>query len=331
MLISWNITKKCNLYCQHCYRESGPQAYSHNELNTAQGKTLLEQIEQAGFKMVILSGGEPLLRQDLFELAAFAGKLGLRPVLGSNGTLIDQTIAEKLFASGIKGVAISLDSASAAYHDQFRGFNGAWKKTIQGIKNSLAAGLRVQINTTLTESNFGQFNDIVELVSGIGVQALHPFFLVPTGRAINIEDESLKKERYFQMIDMILRKQKETRIELKPTCAPQFLPMAKEIGLQLRFTRGCLAGTGYCCILPDGDVHICPYLPVKVGNVREISFDKIWEQNEIFKNLREFQKYEGRCGQCPNVAICGGCRARAYYYNQENYMGEEPWCYRFRG
>jgi putative heme d1 biosynthesis radical SAM protein NirJ2 len=331
MLISWNTTKKCNLYCRHCYRDSGPEADSRNELSTAQGKTLLEQIVKAGFKLLILSGGEPLLRQDLFDLASYAVSIGLRPVLGSNGILIDQLMADKIFASGVKGIAISLDSASALYHDRFRGQIGAWEKTIQGIKNSIAAGLRVQINTTLTENNFDQFSNIVDLVTDMGVQALHPFFLVPTGRGVNIEEESLKKEQYFKMIDMILRKQKETRIELKPTCAPQFLPMAKEMGLQMRFTRGCLAGVGYCCILPNGDVHICPYLPVKVGNVKEVPFDKIWEQSAIFKNLRDYQKYEGRCGKCPNVTICGGCRARAYYYNQENYMAEEPWCYRFRG
>jgi putative heme d1 biosynthesis radical SAM protein NirJ2 len=331
MLISWNTTKKCNLYCRHCYRDSGPEAVSPDELNTVQGKTLLEQMKQAGFKMVILSGGEPLLRQDIFELAAYAVSIGLRPVLGSNGILIGEAMAQKIIAAGINGIAISLDSASAAYHDQFRGLNGAWEQTIQGIKNSLAAGLRVQINTTLTENNFDQFHDIVDLVTEIGVQALHPFFLVPTGRGINLEEESLKQEKYFQMIDTILRTQKETAIELKPTCAPQFLPMAKEMGLQMRFTRGCLAGVGYCCILPDGDVHICPYLPVKVGNVKETPFDRIWAQSEIFQKLRDYQQYEGRCGQCPNIAICGGCRARAYYYNQENYMAEEPWCYRFRG
>jgi radical SAM protein with 4Fe4S-binding SPASM domain len=300
------------------------------ELSTDEGKTLLDQIKMAGFKLVILSGGEPLLRKDIYELASHAVKIGLRPVMGSNGILITKDVADKLLASGITGIAISLDSPSREYHDLFRGCEGAWEQTIQGIKNSLTAGLRVQINTTLTENNFDQFEAITDFVIDLGVQALHPFFLIPTGRGKNIAQDSLKREKYFQMIETILQKQKETSIEIKPTCAPQFLPMAKEMEIPMRFTRGCLAGVAYCCILPNGDVHICPYLPVKVGNVLEKPFQEIWSDSEIFKTLRNYQKYEGRCGKCPHIDICGGCRARAYYYSDNNYMAEEPWCYRFR-
>lgn len=326
MIISWNTTKRCNLFCKHCYRESGPEVESPDELNTFEAKKLMDQIKQAGFKLLILSGGEPLLRPDIFEIATYANKIGLRPVLGSNGTLITMDIANKLVESGVTGIAISLDSVSSEYHDKFRNSAGAWDKAVIGMKNSLAAGLRVQVNTTLTETNFDQFGDIVDFIADLGMHAVHPFFLVPTGRGKNIEEDSLKKEKYFKMIETVLEKQKGISIELKPTCAPQFMKIAKDMGLPMRFTRGCIAGIAYCCILPNGDVDICPYLPVKVGNVRENPFDEIWAQSAIFNKLRNYKEYEGRCGECPSINICGGCRARAYYYSDGDYMATDPWC-----
>ncbi len=326
MILSWNTTKKCNLFCKHCYRDSGPEVESMNELNTDEGKKLIDEIQSAGFKILILSGGEPLLRKDIFELTSYAFQIGLRPALGSNGTLITSEIAEKLVKSGLSTVSISLDSLQCEYHDKFRNINGAWKKAVSGIENALTSGLRVQINTTLTDNNFDQFEDMVDFAIDLGVNALHPFFLVPTGRGKEIEEDSLKMEKYFQMIRTVMEKQKNISIELKPTCAPQFMPIAKDMGIPMRFARGCIAGISYCCILPNGDVHICPYLPVKVGNVREKPFNTIWAQSSVFKKLRNFEKYEGRCGQCSRINICGGCRARAYHYNDGNFMSEDPWC-----
>ncbi len=326
MILSWNTTKKCNLSCKHCYRESGPDVKSTNELTTNEGKTLIDQIKDAGFKILILSGGEPLLREDIFELASYAHSNGLRPALGSNGTMISNKIAEKIVISGIPVVSISLDSARARYHDDFRNYNGSWKKAIKGIKNSIDAGLKVQINTTLTENNFDEFKDIVDLANNLGVGAVHPFFLVPTGRGVHIEQDSLKRDKYFQMIKMVMKMQGDTDLELKPTCAPQFIPISKDMGISTRFTRGCIAGIRYCCILPNGDVNICPYLPVNTGNVKDKPFNKIWDESEVFKKLRNFREYEGKCGSCNNLDICGGCRARAYYYNQGDYMSEDPWC-----
>ena len=326
MIISWNTTKRCNLSCKHCYRESGPDVTSTSDLDTAQGKTLIGQIRDAGFKILILSGGEPLLRDDIFELASYANSNSLRPALGSNGTLISGKIAEKIVSSGISVVSISLDSATDKYHDDFRNSSGSWNKAVNGIKNSIDAGLKVQINTTLTGNNFEQFEDVVDLATNMGVGSVHPFFLVPTGRGVNIEQDSLKRDKYFQMIKMVMKMQGNSDLELKPTCAPQFIPISKEMGVETRFTRGCIAGINYCCILPNGDVHICPYLPVKTGNVVDKPFNKIWSDSEVFKKLRNFKEYEGQCGSCNNLNICGGCRARAYYYNQGNYMSEDPWC-----
>jgi AdoMet-dependent heme synthase len=325
LILSWNVTRKCNLFCKHCYRSSGPEIDPVNELDTQEGKLLINQIKRAGFKIIILSGGEPLLREDIFELASFASHNGLKPALGSNGMLITPDKAENLKLSGISTVSISLDSVNSKFHDDFRNFNGAWKGAVKGIKNSIKSGLRVQINTTLTENNFDQFENIVDFASNLGVKAVHPFFLVPTGRGIDIESDTLKKEKYFQMIEKVMEMQKHSDLELKPTCAPQFLPIARDMGIPMRYGRGCIAGINYCCILPEGDVHVCPYLPVNAGDVRKTSFNKIWEESEVFQKLRDMDNYEGHCGKCQNLDSCGGCRARAYYY-YENYMAEDPWC-----
>ncbi len=328
MLISWNTTKRCNLYCRHCYRDSTPDADIHNELTTEEGIRLIKEIKAAGFRLLILSGGEPLLRDDMLTLVKATAAAGLIPAMGSNGTLLTPQLARDLKEAGLQGIAISIDSLDDQYHDSFRGMPGALAAAQAGIDHALAADLRVQINLTLTEHNRDQFEQIADYYADKGVHALHPFFLVPTGRALSMEDDSLKKQAYYAMIQAVLEKQSSCPIELKPTCAPQFMPMAKELCLPQRFTRGCLAGTGYCCILPQGEVHICPYLPVLAGNVREQSFDHIWQHSPVFNKLRDFTAYGGACGHCPHIDICGGCRARAYYYSSGDYLAEEPWCYR---
>ena len=327
MLISWNTTSRCNLFCRHCYRESGPEKDSSGELTTAEGKKLIDSIRRAGFRLLIFSGGEPLLREDIFDLVAAAHEAGLIPAMGTNGTLLTPETTARLAESGLRGVAVSVDSMDRKYHDAFRGTPGAFDGAQQGIRNAIAAGLRVQINVTLTDKNLDQFDPMVDHYEKMGVHGIHPFFLVPTGRAVTMAEEELTSEGYFSMIRAVLEKQRSASLEIKPTCAPQFMPMAKEMGIPQRFTRGCLAGTGYCCILPEGDVHVCPYLPVKAGNVRERPFEDIWRESDVFLKLRDPSAYEGDCGECEHWQICGGCRARAYYYTG-NHLAEEPWCFR---
>lgn len=327
MLISWNTTRRCNLFCRHCYRESGPDEDGRGELSTAEGFELISSIAEAGFRLLILSGGEPLLREDILVLVSAARDCGIVPAMGTNGTLLTETVSRDLAAAGLRGIAISVDSLDPEYHDAFRGRAGAYELTQAGIRNSLAAGLRVQINLTLTEKNLEEFDRMVDYYESSGVHAVHPFFLVSTGRGRSMQEDELRSGAYFGMIRRVLERQATTALELKPTCAPQFMPMAKEMGIAQRFSRGCLAGVSYCCILPDGAVHVCPYLPVEAGNVRRTPFADIWRNAEVFAKLRDFSSYEGRCGACEYVAICGGCRARAFS-STGNYMAEEPWCFR---
>ena len=323
MIVSWNVTNACNMYCDHCYREAGCKA--EEELSTAEAKTLLEQIARANFKIMIFSGGEPLMRPDIVELVAYAKKLGLRPVFGTNGTLITLEMAQKLKEAGAMGMGISLDSMDAAKHNEFRKFPNAWEGAVQGMRNCRAVGLPFQIHTTVMDWNSHEIEAITDFAVAEGAVAHHFFFLVPTGRAKTIEAESLRAEEYEDTLTRIMKKQQEVDIELKPTCAPQFLRIADQMGIKTRFRRGCLAGTAYFIISPRGKVQPCAYLNMELGDVRKTPFDEIWKNSEVLNKLRTLE-YSGGCGTCKYKHACGGCRARAAYYNNGDYMAEEPWC-----
>ncbi len=322
MLVSWNTTNACNLACEHCYRNAGARA--QEELDTSEGAALIEEIARAGFKIMIFSGGEPLLRPDIYELVKYASRKGLRPVLGSNGTLITGAAAKKLRQAGALAVGISLDSIDPEQHDRFRGSSGAWEAAVEGMKACRREGLPFQVHTTVVEWNYEQVEELTDLAVRLDAVGHHVFFLVPAGRGVNIAEESLRAEQYERLLHRLMKKQQEVPIEVKPTCAPQFMRIAAQLGLKLRFQKGCLAGTGYCIISPGGEVQPCAYLNIPVGSVRETPFSRIWEDNPVFKRLRT-EAYTGACGACDYRGICGGCRARAYYYYGD-YMAEEPWC-----
>ena len=322
-IVSWNVTNACNMYCAHCYRDAGCKA--EDELSTADAKKLLTEIKRAGFQIMIFSGGEPLMRPDILELVKFADSLGLFPVFGTNGTLITPQMAKDLKAAGARAMGISLDSLDAAKHDKFRSFPGGWQGAVDGMKNCKAAGLPFQIHTTVMDWNAPELEDMIDFAVEIGARAHHFFFLVPTGRAATIEEESLRAEQYEDVLTRIMRKQQAVPIELKPTCAPQFLRIAAELGMKSRFHRGCLAGLSYCIISPKGKVQPCAYLKEYLGDVRETPFDEIWKNNPVLQKLRTM-KYDGGCGACKYQRVCGGCRARAAIYHDGDYMAEEPWC-----
>lgn len=323
MIISWNTTNACNMYCAHCYRDAGVKA--SEELSTEEAKKLLSEIARAGFKIMIFSGGEPLMRPDILELVEYAASLSLIPVFGTNGTLITKTMAEDLKKAGAKGMGISLDSLSKEKHDKFRAYKGAWDGAVEGMKNCFDAGLPFQIHTTVMDWNEKELEAITDFAVEIGAKAHHFFFLVPTGRAKTIEEESLRAEAYENVLTRIMKKQQEVGIELKPTCAPQFLRIAAELGIKTRFRRGCLAGLSYVIISPKGKVQPCAYLNMELGDVRKTPFDEIWKNSEVLNKLRTLE-YSGGCGTCKYKRACGGCRARAAFYNDGDYMAEEPWC-----
>ncbi len=322
MLVSWNTTRQCHLKCKHCYRDAGLK--DQDELDTEQGKKLIEDLSAAGFKMIILSGGEPLLRPDIVDLTAHSREAGMRAVFGTTGTLLDLNLAKELKKAGAMCMGISLDSADPAMHDGFRQVPGSWEKAVEGMENCIRVGLPFQVHTTVVSENYEEFEKITDFAVKIGARAHHIFFLVPTGRGKDIEEDALRQRQYEQLIHRIFKKQKEVDMEIKPTCAPQFMRVAAQKGEEMRFSRGCLAGRSYCCILPNGDLHPCPYLPIRVGNVRETNFKELWQESQVLNDLR--QPSQGKCGECRYEGLCGGCRARAYYYSDGDYMAEDPWC-----
>lgn len=322
MLVSWNTTNQCNMFCDHCYRDAGAKAA--DELDTDEARKLIEEIKKAGFKIMIFSGGEPLLRPDIYELGSYARQQGLRPVLGTNATLITPQTARELKEAGFLAAGVSLDTLIPEKNDAFRKLENTSELTINGINNLKEAGIPFQIHTTVMDWNVDELEAITDFAVELGAMAHHVFFLVPTGRAVNIEDEALRVEIYEKTIARLMEKQKKVPIEIKPTCAPQFIRVADKKGVPLRFSRGCLAGISYCIISPKGDVQPCAYMDMYLGNVREIPFHQIWSENPVLKELRTM-KYDGKCGICDYQERCGGCRARANYYNG-SIMSEDSWC-----
>lgn len=340
LVMSWNVTRECNMKCSHCYINATDKKLD-NELNTQEAKNLMDQIYQVSLPLLILSGGEPLLRPDIFELIRYGSSIGLKMGLGSNGSLIDEATAKKLKDAGIATVSISLDSNVPTQHDEFRGVPGAFQKAVEACKALRRNNVLVQVNTTLTQQNYNQIDDIMALAESIGVENFHLFFLVPTGRGTKVAD--ISPRQYEEMITKTFAKTANHTLNVRPSCAPQFMRIARSMGLDMRqWIRGCIAGLYYCRIYPNGDVTPCPYLPIKLGNVRQKSFKEIWFTSEIFKALRDPDHLKGKCGACEYRSLCGGCRARAYGLSNDfidycgdlhepaevkrDYLTEDPWC-----
>ncbi|PVX27028.1 MAG: radical SAM/SPASM domain-containing protein [Candidatus Bathyarchaeum sp.] len=340
LVISWNMTLKCNLKCAHCYINA-KDTKMPDELSTDAAKMLIHQITEVSRPLLILSGGEPLLRDDIYEIIKYGAGRGLKMGMGSNGMLIDDEVAKKLKEAGMWTVAISLDSSIPERHDEFRGVKGCWEQAVEAIKSLKKAGIQVQVNCTVTQQNYDEVDDIMALAESLGVENFHLFFLVPTGRGTDIED--ITPEMYEEMIKNTLAKTTKYKLNVKPSCAPQFMRIAKDQGVDMsRWVRGCMAGLYYCRIYPSGEVTPCPYMPVTLGNIREKSFKDIWTNSEVFKALRDFDQLKGKCRICDHREDCGGCRARAYGVTADqmdfcgalheptemkgDYLADDPWC-----
>lgn len=305
------------------------------ELSTAEGTRLIDQIAEVGRPVMVLSGGEPLLRDDIFELARYGADKGLRMAMGTNGTLIDDAVAAQLKRSGINRVAISLDSSTSEVHDRIRGVKGSWTGALRGIRASLQAGIGVQANVTVTRQNSHDIEPILAMVRRLGITDVHLFFLIPTGRGR--EEDAIRPVEYEALIRTALSR-KDDALTLRPTCAPQFIRIAKQMGLDTeRWGRGCIAGINYCRVNNNGAVTPCPYLHLVVGNVRTTSFEDIWNST-AFAAMRDPLNLKGRCGRCEYRQVCGGCRARAFsradpggFVRIEDadltaLFEEDPWC-----
>ena len=335
-LIAWEVTRSCNLACKHCRAEAHPDPYP-DELSTKEAKALIDSFPEVGNPIIIFTGGDPMMRPDVYELTEYASARGLRCVFSPNGTLIDADNAVRLKASGVQRCSISLDGADAASHDAFRGVAGAFEASMRGIGHLKQAGLEFQINTTVTRDNLASFKRIFALCEGIGAKAWHIFLLVPMGRAAGLADQVISAEEYEKVLHWFYDFRKQASMHLKATCAPHYYRImrqrareedvsvtAENFGMDA-MTRGCLGGTGFCFISHTGQVQPCGYLTLDCGNVRATPFPEIWRNTLHFKEFRMQAAYKGKCGICQYHKVCGGCRARAYSMDGDH-MGPEPLC-----
>ncbi|MBI5789175.1 MAG: heme b synthase [Candidatus Schekmanbacteria bacterium] len=336
-LIAWELTRSCNLGCLHC-RGSATLDRAGDELSLAEAYKLIDQITELAKPILIMSGGEPLVRPDVLEIAQYGTNKGLRVVLATNGTLLTQPLAERLKECGIQRVSISIDGANAQSHDAFRGMPGSFDLALCGIEILKKAGLSFQVNTTITRRNLKEIPAIADLGINLGAAAIHIFLLVPTGRGKEIEGDEISPQEYEDVLNWFYDKQKEFKeITLKATCAPHYFRImrqrAKAEGIKITpqthgmeaMTKGCLGGSAFCFISYKGDVAPCGYLPAWAGNVRKQHFADIWKNSKVFQDLRNPDILGGKCGHCEYRRVCSGCRARAYA-RYGDYLAEEPYC-----
>ena len=335
-LVAWEVTRSCNLACVHCRAAALDRPYE-NELTTQEAFDLLDNIASFAKPIIILTGGEPLLRDDIFEVADHGSRLGLRMTMAVNGTLLTPERARRMLEVGIQRISVSLDGASSATHDAFRKVEGAFDGAIRGITMARKEGLDFQINTTITLQNLEEIPAIQELAVKLGAVAHHIFLLVPMGRGRDLAEQAISAKQYEKTLHWFYEQRDKVPLQLKATCAPHYYRILRQrakadrrevdfggFGLDA-VTRGCLGGVGFAFISHVGQVQPCGYLELDSGNVRTQTFREIWETSPVFENLRDLTKYEGKCGQCRYIRVCGGCRARAYEATG-SYLAEEPLC-----
>jgi heme b synthase len=337
--IAWEITRRCNLRCVHCRSSSEMEVKGHPDFPVEEAFRIIDDISSYAKPVMVLSGGEPLLRQDVFDIARYGTDKGMRMCLATNGTLVTDEICENIKSSGIRIVSLSLDGSTEAVHDDFRSQKGAFEGTINAAHLFKKYGIEFIINSSFTKRNQEEIPKVCKLAKELGATAWYMFMIVPTGRGEDIMSELISKEEYEEILDWHYEMEKDEHDMLvRPTCAPHYyrvvLQHAKEEGKKfqrrtLKFStggaKGCIAGQLICLIDVDGNVLPCSYFPKSAGNIREKPFKEIWENSELFKELRDFKSYKGRCGSCEYITVCGGCRARAYAIHGD-YLEEEPFC-----
>ncbi len=334
-LVALEITRTCTLACKHCRGDSLQREYP-DELSFGEITRILDNLADFASPVLIITGGEPLLRPDVFDIARHAAHhLKLRTVLATCGHLLDDARAGELINAGISRISVSLDGASPEVHDRFRGVPGAFERSIAGIAAARRHRLPFQINSTLTSFNLGEFEALHDLAVSLGAEAFHPFLLVPMGRGKNIAGHALSPDEYESALRRIYEMAGRSPIEIKPTCAPHYARIVRQRGEKAAqaghpgsgMAGGCLGGQGFMFISHTGKVQTCGFLELEAGDLRAGpgGLRDIWEHSGLFTNVRDRGSYHGKCGICEFRMVCGGCRARAYALTGDE-LGEEPDC-----
>lgn len=346
-LVVWDITYACNLKCKHCYAKAGERL--EDELSTEEAKRVIDKLDRASVPAIAFSGGEPLVRKDFFELTKYTHDKGIYVAVATNGTLITKEKAREMKEAGIQYTQISLDAASAEIHDEFRGVEGMFDKTVQGIKNCVEEGFFVNVATTATSDNYDEIPKIIDLCEELGVDWFMLYNFVPTGRGEFIRENDLTPEEREEVLGQLWKRLKAgSSVDVLST-APQFARVAlqTELGEDQKivpthfsnpsfsgkvvnlaeFIGGCGCGRFYCAIRPNGNIEPCVFFPLTIGNIKDEEFETLWKKNSILQELRNKDILEGKCGECEYRHYCGGCRARAYGYTGD-YLAADPGCIR---
>jgi heme b synthase len=329
-LIAWEVTRSCLLNCKHCRAAARQGAYS-GELTFAECRALLDNIASFSRPTIILTGGEPMLRADIYEIAGYAHGLGLPAVMAPCGPLLNDESVAKILRAGIRRISLSLDGATAASHDEFRGIPGAFESVLRGIEAARRGGLEFQINTTVSRHNLAELPAILDLAIRLRAALFNPFLLVPTGRGSELRDQELSSEQYEQVLQWLAAQSKRPDMPIRVTCAPHYQRILRQMpgaaAPDARAPGGCLGGKAFAFISHRGRVQICGFLDLEAGDLRRENFDfaKIWRTSPLFAAVRDVDSYRGRCGCCEFRKLCGGCRARAHAVTGD-YLAEEPFC-----
>jgi len=341
LIVSYAVTRACNLSCLHCHvsaREAMP-----DELNLKEAVHAIDEMANLGTQAVIFSGGEPLLRKDfILTLAQYCEDNGIIPAMLSNGLLITPQVALQLKDAGIKAIGIPIDSVVPANHDHLRNLPGTFKKAVSAIRTCIDIDLEVIVTTMALKDTFSEMPKRIEFLASLGVDEVAVYDLIPVGRGKDVMDQAMSQEQRVSLIRWLQAMQEDTEMVFTMSGG---IPLYPEIAMEMHRSHGtkpkdllikefwihhgvgCHAGTLYFSLRPNGDVYPCTFLPIKVGNIREQSLTDIWCNSKVLNTLRQRKNLKGKCGVCEYRESCGGCRGRAYACTG-NYLETDPVCLR---
>lgn len=349
-VVFWNLTDRCNLACTHCYGNSGPARDTENELSTDEARALIDDFAETGVPLILFSGGEPLLREDIWDLADHARKKGIKMALSTNGTLITADIAGKIRESGIEYAGISLDGATPETHDRFRNVPGAFARSIAAFSHCREAGVRCGVRITLTKENCGELGALIDLAVSVGAGRFCLYWLVPAGRGMDEYNRlQVGPEEVTDALGLLYRKagaidpgtMEFLTVDSPQDCIHLLASLERDRSPDLSDARtliasskgGCSAGDRVANIDPEGNVYPCQFARFpgfRIGNVRERPFSELWDdpENPVLTRFRQKPvRLGGRCGSCRHLELCGGgCRVRAYAVSGDFFAGD-PFCY----
>jgi len=330
LYVVFDVTSRCNLRCIHCYSSENKK-----DLSTEKASQVILKLFNAGAGVMDFGGGEPLLREDIFDLLSYAKGLGLYTSISTNGLLLDNPRVDRLKALGIDHVCVSLDGATAETHDSIRNKHGAFEQAIQGIQTCVSAGITTQASTVVMNRNLDEVEDMENLLTGLQVKGWYLYDFVPAGRGKTLQDEALAPEQRHHLYETLQGRAPQSKITLKPypylitinAASASETYFYQKYGKLTEFFHGCLSGRWTCYVSSNGDVFPCHQLPFLLGNLTTSTFNDIWFDTEspVLRELRDRSALKGACGSCSYRNVCGGCRAQAFWRTGDHLASDRCW------